>query len=141
MRVGGTHFTVLVCLLLGPPGCGADTGAASGALRAQRVSLGADGPRPASVLVLPGGHVEFVNDDRGPHRIASGPHPEHTACPELDGPELAPGSSFIVRMPLVGRVCPYHDDDHVGDASFAGVVDVEAPPFAAPTPITAGGRL
>jgi hypothetical protein len=137
----GAVLTACVCAsLLG--GCESGPRRSPGApLTAEVVSLGAGGPTPASVLVLPGGRVEFVNEDATQHQVASSPHPSHASCPELDGPALAPGESFVARMPLVARVCGYHDEVHPDDATYSGFVDVEAPAFYAPTPITAGGRF
>jgi hypothetical protein len=103
-----------------------------------QISIRSSGPTPSTVLVLPGGRVLFTNDDDAPHQVESNPHPDHTGCPELDGPVLAPGDSFVVRMPTQARLCPFHDESRPADDAFHGVVDVEAPPLAIPSPLTPG---
>ena len=89
------------------------------------VEIHSTGFDPIFVVIAPGGRVTFRNRDDVSHQVASDPHPDHTGCPELNGPPLAPGATFVATMPGEDRTgCSFHDDQRLDQQSFRGSISV-----------------
>ncbi len=90
------------------------------------ITLSATGIDAKDVVVPIGGSVLFVNKDTAAHQIASNPHPVHSDCPELNGPALAQGQSFVATMQAHAAPCGFHDHLRPADTAFQGFVTVGA---------------
>jgi plastocyanin len=66
------------------------------------VVIRASGFDPVAVILRPGGRLTFDNRDSAAHQIVS-------ACPELNTPLLASGSTISLQMPSALATCTYHD--------------------------------
>lgn len=87
------------------------------------VDIRSTGFNPTFVVIAPGGVVTFRNRDNVSHQVASDPHPDHAYCPELNGPLLAPGATFVATMPREDhRGCSLHDDQKLDQPEFRGTV-------------------
>lgn len=89
------------------------------------VEIRSTGFNPTFVVIAPGGRITFRNRDDASHQVVSDPHPDHTNCPALNGPLLAPGSTFVATMPGEDRTsCSFHDDQRLDQQGFRGSISV-----------------
>jgi plastocyanin len=73
---------------------------------------------PQNITVSAGTRVTFINNDTRAHEMFSDPHPEHTACQELNQVgHLEPGQSRETGNLNTARRCGFHD--HINDANRA----------------------
>jgi hypothetical protein len=87
------------------------------------VTLTADGPQPATVIVNVGGRVTFVNSDTKPHEIVSDPYLRHEDCPPINRVGfLTPGQERASAVFEVVRDCGFHD--HLDQTEVFGRIDV-----------------
>ncbi len=61
-----------------------------------------DGFSPATITVKSGDSIRFVNNSSSTVQPSSGPHPVHTANPELNFPEIAAGQSATMTVTTKG---------------------------------------
>ena len=74
------------------------------------VTITPEGFVPADLIVKPGTHVQWVNQDEVEHQVASNPYPEHTDLPDLFSPEpLLGGESYTYTFGSAGTY-QYHDN-------------------------------
>ncbi len=90
------------------------------------ITLNATGVDTKDAVVPIGGSVLFVNKDTAAHQIASDPHPVHSDCPELNGPTLAQGQSFVATMAAHPAPCGFHDHLSPANTAFQGFITVGA---------------
>ena len=84
------------------------------------------GVSPASVTVPRGSQVQFTNNDRISHQVASDPHPEHTDCPEINSVGfLATNQSRQTSNLNIARTCGFHDHDRPDDKSLQGSIIIQ----------------
>jgi plastocyanin len=88
---------------------------------AQSISITSAGFSPSTVTVKAGTVVTWTNSSGRDVRIASDPHPTHTALPELDSSTLATGGTYSFTFTRVGT-WGYHD--HLGP-TLEGVIIVQ----------------
>jgi hypothetical protein len=70
--------------------------------------------------------VRFVNQDSRPHNMASDPHPEHTACPELNQVGfLSAGQSRESGNLVQARTCEFHDHDSPNATALQGRIVIK----------------
>lgn len=86
-----------------------------------KVQITPDGFVPATIKILPGSQVTWINADNKTHKIAANPHPTHSDLSELESPELVPGASYTYKYGQKG-IFGYHD--HL-DITKTGIVIVE----------------
>ena len=80
---------------------------------------------PQTITVPLGSQVTFVNNDSRDHQIASDPHPEHTACPEINQVGyLTAGQSRQTGNLVVARTCGYHDHINFEVKSLQGTITI-----------------
>ena len=80
---------------------------------------------PQNITVPLGSQVTFVNNDSRDHQIASDPHPEHTACPEINQVGyLTAGQSRQTGNLVVARTCGYHDHINFEIKSLQGTITI-----------------
>ena len=80
---------------------------------------------PQTITVPLGSQVTFVNNDSRDHQIASDPHPEHTACPEINQVGyLTAGQSRQTGNLVVARTCGYHDHINFEIKSLQGTITI-----------------
>lgn len=79
-------------------------------------------PRQAQIAVRT--RVTFINRDAVPHEMASGPHPGHSECPELNVGVLQPGQSRESLSLMTPGTCSFHDHSQGSDTSLQGIVVV-----------------
>jgi plastocyanin len=91
------------------------------------ITIGADGRvSPSSVTVAPGGRVTFVNNHTAAHEMASNPHPEHTACPEINQVGfLQPGQQRTTGNLNTQRTCGFHDHNQPTNSGLAGTIVIQ----------------
>lgn len=101
-------------------------GGATGASGAT-ITITAAGVSPASVTVVVGQTVTFINSDTRPHEMASNPHPQHGTCPSIEAGlgSLGAGQTKMTRAFANAGSCGYHD--HLNDASnsLKGTITVQ----------------
>jgi plastocyanin len=74
------------------------------------------------VCVLPGGTVNFVNNDTVAHDIESG-----TACPNLNLGPIAPATTRVATF-TTAQTCAFHDAGSPSNLAFQGTVAVSDAP-------------
>ncbi|MBM3808557.1 MAG: hypothetical protein FJW22_10225 [Acidimicrobiia bacterium] len=91
------------------------------------ITIGTDGrATPSTVTITRGGRVTMVNNHNRPHDMASDPHPEHTACPELNQwGFLQPGQSRTSSNLNTARTCGFHDHGEPNNANLKGSVIIQ----------------
>ena len=74
------------------------------------VMLEATGPNPREVTIGVGEFVSFMNHERVPYTVASGPSPLQSAtCPEIDAIGLLRADDIKQTAPfLTAKTCEYH---------------------------------
>ena len=74
------------------------------------VMLEATGPNPREVTIGVGEFVSFMNHERVPYTVASGPGPLQSAtCPEIDAVGLLRADEIRQTAPfLTAKTCDYH---------------------------------
>jgi len=110
-------------------GGGSDSGSPTtptpGAPSSATITIGADGRvSPSSVTVALGSRVTFVNNHSVAHDMNSDPHPEHTACPEINVGTLQPGQSRQTQNLNIARTCGFHDHNRPGDSALQGSITI-----------------
>ena len=86
---------------------------------AKTITYSESGFSPASLEVVLGQTVVFVNNSTKPFWPASAPHPEHSDYPEFDAKSpVAPGSSFTFVLQKIGN-WGYHD--HLDSSKFGKI--------------------
>ena len=70
------------------------SGSQSQSDRAVVVQITSEGFMPATIKVLQGSQVTWVNTDNKTHKIASNPHPTHSDVKGLESPDLGTGASY-----------------------------------------------
>src|SRR5262245_32420409 len=133
----GRMVGVLACLLLGAAlGCGDDysnvpatTGPGTTSNIALEVAINSSGVSLPTNVVDVGSQIRFTNNDTVQHQISSNPHPNHTDCPELNNPMLAPGQTFVATMTVV-RTCGFHDHLDPFNPLWQGTIEVRQPGVA-----------
>lgn len=84
------------------------------------VDITTSGFSPAEVKIKAGDTVKFINKDTKKRWPASGPHPQHTACPGFDAkPGIDPGESYSRTFTDI-KTCPMHD--HLSPTQFGKIV-------------------
>ncbi len=78
------------------------------------VILRDEGFEPQTVSISSGNSVAFINESASARQVASDPHPLHSDCPELNGPLLESGGTFIATMTMASAVCGFHDELDLG---------------------------
>lgn len=81
---------------------------------------------PQSITVARGSQVTITNNDSRVHTMNSDPHPEHTACPELNQIGfLNPGQSRQSGNLNAARTCGIHDHDDPNRASLKATIIIQ----------------
>ena len=76
---------------------------------------------PNEITITAGSRVLFINNHSRPHQMASDPHPEHDACPEINQVGLLSAGQRRETGNLVTvRTCGVHDHDDPDNASLKG---------------------
>ena len=107
------------------PSGGGGGGGGGGGTSAATITITAAGVSPSSVTVSPGSRVTFVNNDGRPHDMNSDPHPEHTACPEINVGDIQPGRSATTQNLNIVRSCGFHDHNQPSVTSLQGTIRVQ----------------
>lgn len=89
------------------------------------VRITSSGPQPVSQRAFRAHCVTFVNADSVAHDIRSDPHPDHSACPELNVDLISPGDRRTTSSLRTFGTCNYHDDRRLNDQQFRGSVLIE----------------
>ncbi len=119
------HVALAATVALAAGGCGSDSPSAPSTPTAT-ISVTASGVNPASVTIPAGSTVTFVNQDAVSHDVASGPHPAHTDCPEINQVRsLAPGQSKVTAAFATARTCRFHDHGQPSNESLKGAIVVQ----------------
>src|SRR3989344_4327240 len=88
-----------------------------------QVSILKEGFTTQTIKIAKNQQVTWVNQDEGPHQIASDPHPTHDGLAGLDSEEpLAKGDSFSFIFEEAGTYT-YHD--HLNPSTIKGTVIVK----------------
>lgn len=66
------------------------------------IAITKDGFMPATIKVIPGQQVTFVNQDNNSHRVIPYPMATRNALPGLDSEDLQPTDSFIYSFEKTG---------------------------------------
>lgn len=89
------------------------------------ITITSQGASPRNIQITAGSRVTFVNNDTRAHNMTSDPHPEHTACPELNQIGLlTPGQTRESGNLNTVRTCGFHDHDNPGTTSLTGTVTI-----------------
>jgi plastocyanin len=89
------------------------------------ITITAQGASPRNIQITAGSRVTFINNDTRAHNMTSDPHPEHTACPELNQVGLlTPGQRRESGNLNTVRTCGFHDHDNPGTASLLGTITI-----------------
>jgi plastocyanin len=116
--------TVLLCLVAAACGGGGvgPTSPSPPPNNPHRITIGSTGAvSPAELVVPPGTRVLFVNSHSRRHDMTSDPHPEHTACPEINQVGvLNPGQSRETGNLVAVRTCGFHDHDDPDNSELKG---------------------
>jgi plastocyanin len=76
---------------------------------------------PKEITITAGSRVLFINNHSRPHFMASDPHPEHNACPEMDPiGVLSPGQRRETSNFVIARTCGLHDHDEFDNDNLKG---------------------
>jgi plastocyanin len=76
---------------------------------------------PSEITIPAGSRVLFINNHSRPHQMASDPHPEHNACPEMDQVGiLGPGQRRETGNFVTAKTCGLHDHDDFENDSLKG---------------------
>jgi plastocyanin len=86
------------------------------------ITIGASGADPRAITIGVGSRVTFVNNDTRSHDMNSGPHPEHTQCPELNVGPVPAGQSRESRPFTAAKTCSFHDHELPTSTSLQGTV-------------------
>ena len=87
------------------------------------VTLTAEGPQPATVIINVGGRVTFVNSDTRPHDMSSDPHPTHEDCPPMQQVGfLTAGQSRTSGNFNTVRTCGFHDHNLPSNTGLQGQI-------------------
>ncbi len=90
-----------------------------------KVTITKDGMIPATITVIKGSQITFINTDIKPHQIASDPHPTHDGLPGFDSEEaLKKDESFSFIFENSGKFS-YHDHLNPNNSKFTGTVIVQ----------------
>jgi len=93
---------------------------------AATITISATGISPKTVTVPRGSQVQFLNNDRASHQMASDPHPEHTDCPELNQVGfLVTGQSRQTGNLNTARTCGFHDHDAPLNTALQGSIIIQ----------------
>lgn len=109
-------------------GCSSAKSGATGpsASPAATITITTTGVSPSTVTVPRGSQVQFTNNDRISHQVASDPHPEHTDCPEINSVGfLATSQSRQTSNLNIARTCGFHDHDRPDDKSLQGSIIIQ----------------
>jgi plastocyanin len=87
-----------------------------------QITIGANGAvTPTELVVAPGTRVLFINNHTGSHDMTSDPHPEHTACPEINQVGLLQvGQSRETGNLVTVRTCGFHDHNDAANPALQG---------------------
>ena len=129
--IASIGFATLVALA--PAACGggsspsgpspAPGGGGGGApVETNTIAIGTTGADPRAITIAVGSRVTFVNNDTRSHDMNSGPHPEHTQCPELNVGAIAPGQSRESQPFTAAKTCNFHDHELPTTSSLQGTV-------------------
>ncbi len=100
-------------------------GGSSTPVQTNTITITAQGASPRNIQIAVGSRVTFVNNDSRAHNMASDPHPEHTACPELNQIGLlAPGQSRESGNLTTVRTCGFHDHDNPAVSNLTGTITI-----------------
>ena len=81
---------------------------------------------PQNITVARGSQVTITNNDTRVHDMDSDPHPEHTACPELNQIGfLNPGQSRQSGNLNTARTCGIHDHGDPNRASLKATIIIQ----------------
>ena len=81
---------------------------------------------PQNITVARGSQVTITNNDTRVHEMDSDPHPEHTACPELNQIGfLNPGQSRQSGNLNTARTCGIHDHGDPDRASLKATITIQ----------------
>jgi len=76
---------------------------------------------PSELSIPAGSRVLIINNHSRPHQIASDPHPEHNACPEMDQVGiLGPGQRRESGNFVTTKTCGLHDHEDFDNPSLKG---------------------
>ena len=117
---------VVVALVVTAAGCGGKSSSTPDAPSpppSTTITITTAGVSPKSVTVPAGSQVQFINDDRVAHQMASNPHPEHTDCPEINAVGfLNPNQSRQTGNLNTVRTCGFHDHDNPNNTALQGTI-------------------
>ena len=107
---------LLLALILTPLaacGGGSPPSPSPGGGASTTITITATGVSTAELTISPGTRILFVNNDSRAHNMTSDPHPEHTACPEINSVGLLqPNQSRETGNLVAARTCGFHDHDN-----------------------------
>lgn len=86
------------------------------------ITIGSSGADPRTITIAVGSRVTFVNNDTRSHDMNSGPHPEHTQCPELNVGPIPSGQSRESQPFTAAKTCNFHDHEVPTGSSLQGTV-------------------
>ena len=116
---------LLMMIACGGGGGGSTPTAPTNPTVTNTITITAQGASPRNIQINAGSRVTFVNNDTRAHNMTSDPHPEHTACPELNSVGLlTTGQSRESGNLNTVRVCGFHDHDNPGTTSLTGTVTI-----------------
>lgn len=99
------------------------TGSSQAVGKTVKVEMISAGFSPKELTINVGDTVQFINKDAREWWPASGPHPQHTACPGFDAQKrMKAGESYSHTFSKVGE-CPMHD--HSTGTRFTGKIIVK----------------
>jgi plastocyanin len=104
------------------PGPGGGGGGGGTPAETNTITIGSNGADPRSVVVAIGSRVTFVNNDSRSHDMNSGPHPEHTQCPELNVGPIPSGQSRESQPIASAKTCNFHDHELPTTTSLQGTI-------------------
>jgi plastocyanin len=100
------------------------TGGSGSASDLATITIQANGTvSPSTVTIRQGGRVTFTNNHTRAHDMSSDPHPDHTACPEMNQVGfLSAGQSRTSGNFNTVRTCGFHDHNEPGNNGLMGTV-------------------
>jgi len=109
-----------------PSGSGGSGGGGGASSSGTTFSITSSGVSPKSLTVPAGTQVTFINNDNTNHDMESDPHPEHTACPEINSVGfLNPTQTRQTAAMRTVRTCGFHDHNQPSNNNLLGTIIVQ----------------